>query len=66
MTRFEALKTITDVDKWAEGVWHIARTKNTPEEFAELLKSELTENELQILRCAARDGNYPLSLEQLQ
>lgn len=66
MTRFEALKAITDVDKFADGVWHIVRLKESPEDFAGLLKSELSEEELQLFRTAVRDGSYPLSLELLQ
>ena len=63
MTRFEALKAMTDVNEFAKGIWHIARLKKSPEDFAELLKSELSEEELQLFRSAAREGSYPLSFQ---
>ena len=66
MTRFEALKAMTDADKFAKGIWHMARLKESPEDLAELLKSELSEEELQLFKTAAREGSYPLSLDLLQ
>ena len=66
VTLFEVYKAITDPDEFAEAIWHMVRLRESSEEVAESLKSEVPEERLQLLRTAAREGIYPLSLEQLQ
>lgn len=53
MTLFEVYKAITDPDEFAEAIWHMVRLRESSEEVAESLKSEVPEERLQLLRTAA-------------
>lgn len=64
--RFQVLQSITDVNAFSNMIWNLIRVRKNPDEVAELLKKELTDDELQAICAAAQKGNYPLSLEQLQ
>lgn len=64
--RFQVLQSITDVNAFSNMIWNLIRVRKNPDEVAELLKKELTDDELQAICTAAQKGNYPLSLEQLQ
>lgn len=66
MTRFQVFQAFTDAEGFAYSIWPIVHTMKTREEFIELLNSELTEEELQLIVTAAREGRYPVSLERLQ
>lgn len=66
VTRFQAFQAFTDAEHFAYSIWPIVHTLRTREEFIELLNSEFTEEELQLLITAAREGRYPVSLERLQ
>lgn len=62
MSKFEALKSITDIKKFSSLVFDILKGKETPEEIENQLAEEITEDGLQTLESIARKG-YPLSLE---
>ena len=66
MTKFEALKGITDVKKFSELLFDILADRKTMAEIEELLLEELTEKQLQTLQSVAESGNYPLSLDGRQ
>lgn len=66
VTRFQAFQAFTDAEHFAYSIWSIVHRLKTREEFKELLNSEFTEEELQLLVTAAREGRYPVSLERLQ
>lgn len=66
MTRFQVLQAMTSVEYFVYSIWPIVHTMKTREEYIELLKSELTEEELQLIVAAAQAGHYPVSLERLQ
>lgn len=65
MTKFEALKSVTDSKKYAELVFDLVEYAKTPEKLAELLSEEFTEKGLQTIKSIARSG-YPLSFERKQ
>lgn len=65
MSKFEALKSITDNKKFSELIYDILKDKNSPQEVFEFLSQELTEKEIQTLKFIAENG-YPLSLEGRQ
>ena len=65
MTKFEALKSITDIKTFSSLIFDILKDKGTPDEIESLLIEEVTEDELQTLESIARKG-YPLSLERKQ
>ncbi len=66
LTRFQVFQAFTDAKGFAYSIWPIVHTLKTREEFIELLNSEFTEEELQLIITAAREGRYPVSLERLQ
>lgn len=61
MTRFEAIKAITDAKKFSEIMYDLVNHTEDEKQLAELLGRELTEKELQTLTSIAH-GDYPLSL----
>lgn len=65
MTKFEALKCITDVTKFSEFAYDVLCPMKSAEEIAELLSEEVSENGLQTLKSIAQDG-YPLCLDGQQ
>lgn len=66
VTRFQVFQAFTDAEGFAYSIWPIVHTMKTREEFIELLNSEFTEKELQLIVTAAREERYPVSLERLQ
>lgn len=66
MTRFQVFQALTDVECFVYSIWPIVHTMETREDFIKLLRSELTEEELQRIIAAAQAGHYPVSLERLQ
>lgn len=66
VTRFQAFQAFTDAEHFAYSIWSIVHTMKTREEFIELLNSEFTEEELQLIVTAARERRFPVSLERLQ
>lgn len=65
MTKFEAIKAITDEQKFSELVFNLIAKYDSPDALAKHLSESLSEGGLQTLRSIAGRGNYPLSLEQL-
>lgn len=65
MTRFEAVKAITDAKKFSELIYDLINHTEDEKQLAELLEGELTEKELQTLTSIAHSG-YPLSLDGRQ
>lgn len=65
VTKFDAVKAISDVEKFAELVYDLVNHAGGKAQLAELLKKELSEKELQTLTSIAQKG-YPLSLEGMQ
>lgn len=66
VTRFQAFQAFTDAEHFAYSIWPIVHTLRTREEFIELLNSEFTEEELQLITTAAREGRYPVSLDRFR
>lgn len=66
VTRFQVFQAFNDAEGFVYSIWPIVHTMKTREEFIELLNSEFTEEELQLIVTAAREGRYPVSLERLQ
>lgn len=60
MTKFELLTSITDVKEFINVFFDIIDVKKDKESVRRLLEEELTEEELQMAKSAAREG-YPLS-----
>lgn len=65
MTRFEVIKAITDAEKFAELAYDLVNHTGGKAQLAELLKKELSEEELQTLMSIAQ-GGYPLSFDGMQ
>ncbi|QIB68228.1 hypothetical protein Ami103574_02390 [Aminipila butyrica] len=65
MTKFEVLKSITDVKEFSSVVFELSKDKQTPQEIENLLTEEITEKELQMLKSIAQT-DYPLSLDGKQ
>ena len=61
MTRFEVIKAITVAEKFAELVYDLVNHTGGKAQLAELLKKELSEEELQTLTSITQ-SDYPLSL----
>lgn len=62
MTKFEVIKSITDVKKFSELVFDLLNG-HTAKEIEDFLSGDMTEDELQTLESIAQNG-YPLSLER--
>lgn len=62
MTKFEALKAITDEQKFSELVFDLIAEYDSPIKFAKLLSEELSENGLLALQSIAH-SEYPLSFD---
>lgn len=60
MTKFQVLVSITDVKEFSLVIHTMANTFKTAEEIQKKLETELSEEELQMLKSAAQKG-YPLS-----
>lgn len=65
MTRLEMIKRVTDENMFAELVYDLVNHTDSVEHFTELLKSEISEKELQTFVSIAQNG-YSLSLEGMQ
>lgn len=65
MTRFEQLKTFESVDDFTEVVWKLARNTEKPV-FKTILASEISVDEMKLIKSAAYAGTLPLSAAQLQ
>ena len=65
MTRLEMIKRVTDEKQFSELLYDLVNHTDSVDQFTELLKSEITEKELQTLKSIAQKG-YPLSLDGLQ
>lgn len=66
MTKFEAVRSITDTKEFSKIIWGIAEKTGTPEEFERELSMEISEGGLQTLKSIAQRGVYPLSLDGMQ
>ena len=64
-TKFEALKAITDEQKFSELVFDLIAEYGSPDVLAKLLSEELSENGLQTLQSIVRT-DYPLSFDGKQ
>lgn len=65
MTKFEALKAITDERKFSELVFDIIGEYDSPIKFAKLLSEEFSEDGLRTIESLAQSP-YPLSFERRQ
>ena len=65
MKKFDALKMVTDEQKFSELVFDMVWECKTTEKLTELLREELPEKELQTLKSIAQSG-YPLSFDRKQ
>lgn len=65
MTRFEAVKLITNEQTFSELLFDLIAEYGTKDEFAKFLSEDMTEEQLQTLKSIAA-SDYPLSLERMQ
>ncbi|MFV0341411.1 MAG: hypothetical protein ACK5JH_00765 [Anaerocolumna sp.] len=65
MTKFEALKSFTDTEKFSELIFDLMNHYSSSKEFEVMLKEEVTEDGLQTLESIAR-SDYPLSFDRKQ
>lgn len=65
MTRFEAVKLITNEQTFSELLFDLIAEYGTKDEFAKFLSEDMTEEQLQTLKSIAA-ADYPLSLERMQ
>ena len=65
MKKFDALKMVTDEQKFSELVFDMVSECKTTERLTELLRDEMPEKELQTLKSIAQSG-YPLSFDRKQ
>lgn len=65
MTKFEALKKITDEKKFSELIFDLIAIQDTSEKFTNFLKEEIQEEGLRTIKLAVQRG-YPMSLEGMQ
>ena len=65
MTRFEHLKTFESLEDFAEVIWDLARKTEKPV-FKTILASEISVDEMNLIKSAACAGTLPLSAAQLQ
>lgn len=65
MKKFDALKMVTDEQKFSELVFDMVSECKTTERLTELLREEMPEKELQTLKFIAQSG-YPLSFDRKQ
>ncbi|WP_270246643.1 hypothetical protein [Coprococcus sp. AM11-30B] len=60
MKKFDALKMVTDEQKFSELVFDMVSECKTAEKLTDLLREELPEKELQTMKSITQSG-YPLS-----
>ena len=65
MKKFDALKMVTDEQKFSELVFDMVSECKTTERLTEILREEMPEKELQTLKSIAQSG-YPLSFDRKQ
>lgn len=65
VTRFEAVKLITNEQTFSELLFDLIAEYGTKDEFAKFLSEDMTEEQLQTLKSIAA-SDYPLSLERMQ
>ncbi len=65
MTRFKVLQNIEKEEHFAELIVGLVNKYKTPKAVTEVLKRELTEEELQTIRSVAQ-SDYPLSFSGMQ
>ena len=65
MKKFDALKMVTDEQKFSELVFDMVSECKTTERLTERLREEMPEKELQTLKSIAQSG-YPLSFDRKQ
>lgn len=65
MKKFDALKMVTDEQKFSELVFDMVSECKTTERLTELLREEMPEKELQTLKSIAQ-SDYPLSFDRKQ
>lgn len=65
MKKFDALKMVTDEQKFSELVFDMVSECKTTERLTELLREEMPKKELQTLKSIAQSG-YPLSFDRKQ
>lgn len=66
MTKFEVVRSITGVTEFSNLIFHLAMEAGSPEALKENLSKNLSGDEMQIIKLAARSKDYPLSLDGLQ
>lgn len=66
MTKFEVIRSITDVDKFSDIIFDMVKTTKSAEQLTQVLSEKLTEKGLQTIMSVAQSGNYPLSLDGIQ
>ena len=65
MKKFDALKMVTDEQKFSELVFDMVSECKTTERLTELLREEMPVKELPTLKSIAQSG-YPLSFDRKQ
>ena len=65
MKKFDALKMVTDEQKFSELVFDMVSECKTTERLTELLREEMPEKELQTIKSIAQ-SDYPLSFDLKQ
>ena len=65
MKKFDALKMVTDEQKFSELVFDLISECKTTERLTELLREEMPEKELQTMKSIVQSG-YPLSFDRKQ
>lgn len=66
MKKLELLKAINDAQKFSEMIFNLLTVAETPERLAVLLSEEIPEKELQHIKEAALEDNYPLFFSGIQ
>lgn len=66
MTKFDVLKSITEVKEYSQLIYELVKKSGSPEKLQEELTKELPESSIKTLLQIARNGNYPLSLDGMQ
>lgn len=66
MTKFELLRSITDVGKFSEVIYEVLIQHKSPKEMEAFLSEELTEHQQKTLQSIVASGNYPLSFDGKQ
>lgn len=66
LTKFEALKGVTDIKEYSQLIFELAEQAGSPERLQKELSTELPADSIRTLTQIAESGNYPLSLDGMQ